>query len=345
MVEGFSIPGKRSDRLILEANLNYWDTTRFPRIKRIIFDNTIKHKDAVEMVKSGEGRVDLVTRLHPLDTLRVAQSPFAKVVKARGAIESMFGAFNMRKTGSPWNDVRLRQAVNYAINRPDLIRYAAKGNGMIIPALVSPPGYGYDATLTPYPFNPTTAKRLLREAGHPDGLALTLMAPKSLEVQATVIGKMLEQAGFLMTLELLSPSDLNRKTHLSQLDQAPEDEKWDIALLSRRDTPNFTAYSLYHWLALDGPEDWVTEQPELRQLYNQVLRTVDREHQQALIRQMERHTHDQAYFLFLYSPIRLYAVNKAVAFMPHVSGQLVLAETSVTDQHWSVRKQKATVEK
>jgi hypothetical protein len=56
---------------------------------------------------------------------------------------------------------------------------------------------------------------------------------------------------------------------------------------------------------------------------------------------MERHTHDHAYFLFLYNPIQLYAVNKAVEFVPYVATYLVLAETFVTDQHWSVRKQKA----
>ena len=84
--------------------------------------------------------------------------------------------------------------------------------------------------------------------------------------------------------------------------------------------------------------DWVLEEPELQQLYAQVFRTVDREHQQALIRQMERHIRDQAYFLFLYNPIELYAVNNAVDFVPYVSTQLNLAETSVTDQHWSVRQ-------
>lgn len=57
-----------------------------------------------------------------------------------------------------------------------------------------------------------------------------------------------------------------------------------------------------------------------------------------LMQQMERHTRDHAYFLFLYNPIRLYAVNKAVEFVPYASTVLKLAETSVTDQHWSVRK-------
>jgi hypothetical protein len=70
---------------------------------------------------------------------------------------------------------------------------------------------------------------------------------------------------------------------------------------------------------------------------------VDRE-QQAVIRQMERHSRDPAYFLFLYNPIQLYAVNKAVQFVPYVSPLLNLAETSVMEQHWSIRKQKAAVQ-
>ena len=64
--------------------------------------------------------------------------------------------------------------------------------------------------------------------------------------------------------------------------------------------------------------------------------------QQRLVRQMERHTRDQAYFLFLYNPIGLYAVNKAMEFVPHVPTLLGLTEVSVTAQHWSVRKQKAS---
>ena len=59
---------------------------------------------------------------------------------------------------------------------------------------------------------------------------------------------------------------------------------------------------------------------------------------------MERHTHDQAYFLFLYNPIGLYAVNKAVEFVPHITTLLGLTEVSVTEQHWSVRKQGAAVQ-
>jgi peptide/nickel transport system substrate-binding protein len=234
--------------------------------------------------------------------------------------------------------VRVRQAANLAINREDLIRYATKGNGVIVPALLSVNTFGYDPDLAPYAFDPVKASALLREAGYPDGLALTLIAPSALEVQATVVGKMLEQVGFTVERQMLDPDVYNQKTRLPELDRPAEQQVWDIALTLWNDPVNFPAIQPYHVFALGGWSDWVIEAPELQQLYAQVLRTVDWEQQQALIRQMERHTHDQAYFLFLYNPIKLYAVNKAVEFVPYINTTLNLAETAVTDQHWSVRR-------
>ena len=49
-------------------------------------------------------------------------------------------------------------------------------------------------------------------------------------------------------------------------------------------------------------------------------------------------------YRFLYNPIKLYVVNKAVEFVPYVSTVLSLDGTAVTEQHWSVRKQGAAVQ-
>jgi peptide/nickel transport system substrate-binding protein len=341
LVEGFSLPEKRSDRVVLEANTDYWDPSRFPRLQRIVFDNTLSQKEAVELVKTSEGRVDLVTELSPLETLRVAQSAFAKVVKNRESLWTVFGQFNMRKVGSPWHDVRLRRAVNVAINREDFLRYATKGNGVLIPALLPVHSFGQDPHLVPYPFDPGQARHLLREAGYPDGLSVAMIAPEELEIQATVVSKMLEQAGFTVDLKILDSPTYNQQVLLSPQEHPPEHPVWDIALASWNDPVNFPLFEFYHNFALGGAYAWVSEEPALRQLYEQAVRTVDRERQQALMHQMEQQTHDQAYFLFLYNPIKLYAVNKAVEFVPYVTTTLNFAETSVTEHHWSVRKQKA----
>jgi len=336
-------PERRSDRVVLEANLGYWNPDRFPQVQRIIYDNTLSQQDALELVKSGEGRVDLVTALSPLETLRVAESPFARVVKNRGSFLMFFGLFNVRKAGSPWRDVRLRRAMNFAINREDLIQYATKGNGVISPALLPPWSVGYDPTLAPYAFAPGTARDLLRDAGYPEGLSVRIIASDIHKERATVVSKMLEQIGLSVDLQLLDQTAFLQKIDLTQLDRPAEEQTWDIAVMGLNDILNFPVYYPYHHFAIDGPTDWVDEEPELRQLYEQILGTVDSDTQHALMRQMERHTFEHAYFLFLYNPIQLFAVNKAVQFVPHITGILNLGETSVTEQHWSVRKQKATV--
>ena len=337
IVEGFSTFEKRSDRIVLEAHPHYWDASRLSRLHRIVFDNALSHKDALELVKNSEGLIDMVSEVRPVETLSVAQSPFAQVVTQRGTLVTVFGQFNMRKAGSRWRDVRLRQAINLAVNREELIR-DIKGQGVVISALAPEGAFGHDPALTPYPFDPDKARHLLREAGYSEGLMIALIAPEALQTQAISISMMLEQAGFTVDLQVLDDVAFQRQTRLSDGDQPAEQQTWDIALQSALDQLNFPPFLLYHAFALDGPYDWVSEQSELRQLYEQVLRVVDRERQQALIQQMERHTHDQAYFLFLYNPIQLYAVNKSVTLVPHMTTLLGLAGTSVADAHWSVQQ-------
>ena len=95
----FSLPDKRTDQVIWKPT---WSIGIRPgyRLQRIIFDNTLAQHDAVELVKTGEGRVDLVSELSPLETLRVAQSPFAKVVKNRGTGETCSASSTCAKRGA-----------------------------------------------------------------------------------------------------------------------------------------------------------------------------------------------------------------------------------------------------
>jgi mono/diheme cytochrome c family protein len=337
LVEGFSTFEKRSDRIVLEAHASYWDTSRLPLLQRIVFDNMLRQKEALDLVKGSEGLVDLVSELRPVEALLVTRSLFATVVTKRGALVTVFGQFNMRKARSPWSDARLRQAINLAVNREELIR-DIKGHGVIAPAFVPVQAFGHDSTLAPYPFDPDKARQLLWEAGYPDGLMIALIAPEALQSLAISISMMLEQVGFTVDLQVLDTMTFQRHTHLSDVDRPPEQQTWDIALQSVFDDLNFPPFLLYHYFALDGPYDWVTEQPQLRQLYEQVLGAVNRDRQQGLIQQMERHTYEQAYFLFMYNPDQLYAVSKAVKLVPHPTTLLDLGKTAVMAEHWSVRQ-------
>ena len=72
-------------------------------------------------------------------------------------------------------------------------------------------------------------------------------------------------------------------------------------------------------------------------MFKDMARTIDPVEQEEKVRQMAKYNYDRAYALFAYSPLSLYAVNKEVNFAPFKSQYLNLQETSVTDNHWSIR--------
>jgi peptide/nickel transport system substrate-binding protein len=82
-VEGSAGAGKVSERVVLEAYENYWDP-RYPLVKTVIFENALLKdvEEAARICRETEGSVDIVSFIRPLHTLKVATSPFAKVVKS-----------------------------------------------------------------------------------------------------------------------------------------------------------------------------------------------------------------------------------------------------------------------
>jgi peptide/nickel transport system substrate-binding protein len=154
LVEGSDRYGRTSDQWVLEANEDYWDP-RYPKVRRVIFDNTLQgdRKEAMRLCKETEGSVDIVSFIRPLDTLKVAMSPFAKVVKSRD-VTWFGGTMNQRKRDSKWRDIRLRKALNYAINRKELWKYGAKGNAYNLEGFIIPVGaYGHNPNLTPWTYD------------------------------------------------------------------------------------------------------------------------------------------------------------------------------------------------
>ena len=71
---------------------------------------------------------------------------------------------------------------------------------------------------------------LLRDAGYPDGLPISLIAPEDLEVQATVVEEDVGAGRFHGDLKMLDSAAYYRQVLLSQLERPPEQQAWDIAL-------------------------------------------------------------------------------------------------------------------
>lgn len=130
-------------------------------------------------------------------------------------------AFN--PTVKPFNDVKVRQAISYAIDRSSVVN-AAGGSSLAEPATTFLPdqkSFGY----TPYDLfpagnsgNPAKARELLKEAGHPNGLTVTLTHSNSKDFEtspeiATAVQDALKKAGITVKLQGLEDNDYKDKIH------------------------------------------------------------------------------------------------------------------------------------
>lgn len=335
LVKGSVLWGSTSPQVILEANEDYWDE-RYPRVKRVVFENSLMgdREEAVRLCMDEEGDLDIVTFLRPLDTLKVAESRYAKVVKNKALI--WFGGyFNQRKKDSKWRDLRLREAVNYAINREELQRYGAKGNAYNLGAPLAGvlPLY---PEVPPFTYDTKKAKSLLAAAGYPDGFEVHIITHEAWKLEAHIIGTMLERIGMKVKLDVLRYPDFVRKRYIPLMEKPPEEQEWDVAIAHEfayagLGIPFFSIY-------LKDNDFRMTERaPMLERMFEELAVTVDPEGHREKLRAIANYVHKQAMNLEIYSPMALYAVNKQVDFVPYQDLFLRLKEISLNDNHWSIR--------
>jgi ABC-type transport system substrate-binding protein len=104
---------------------------------------------------------------------------------------------------SPWRDRRIREAIEYALDKPAIAK--ALGFGLYFPmTMVSPPGeWGFDPDYKGRTYDPAKARKLLAEAGYPNGFKMKLLVMEGPNVQAaTAIKSNLDDAGFQVDLDV-----------------------------------------------------------------------------------------------------------------------------------------------
>ena len=79
----------------------------------------------------------------------------------------------------PFDDARVRQAMNLAVDREKILLFVLSGNGTLSHSAIPPGISGYDHSRTPYSYDPQQAQQLLNEAGFPDGFSMELWQSQS----------------------------------------------------------------------------------------------------------------------------------------------------------------------
>jgi ABC-type transport system substrate-binding protein len=330
---------KPSERIVLEAYEGYWDK-RYPKVKRVIFDNTYitNREEAMRLCRDTEGSVDIVSFIRPVDTLKIAESPYAKVVKSRDSAQIQ-GAISHRKEDSKFRDIRLRKALNYAIDREELMRYAAKGNAYNLAGHIPQGAPGHNPDLSLYEYDPAKAKALIAEAGYPDGFDLTIIGPEAQDIELQVMRRMYERVGLRVNLNVLPFSEWVGRVWIKSEKMVTE-QNWDISVCYNNDMYGHSgpAHLSRHYVDSSDMR-WIAYDPEYEAMWKDMAATIDEKAVDEKLRRMEQHIYDRAYAVFIYSPLNLYAVNKEVEFAPQKYLTLRFKETSVTDKHWSVKPQ------
>ena len=327
---------ERTDQVVLTANPKHWNTARGPRLERVVYVNDISEPDALEAVCDREGEIDIVAEVSAADARRVQDSRHAKLV----AIDSMrvlIAVINRGPEAAPLDDVRVRRALNLAVDRKRFVAEVLQGYGTPLAGLTPPWAKGYPEGLTPYPYDPDQARTLLNEAGWPSGRPLRLTAPPPLaQVAGWLADRYREALG--IEVELVLPPQQDLPAAERRLVEKKLPLPWDILLQAWFDLtadvpPAVMHREFFHTVGAfrAGPPV-----PAFDDMFAEYIVQVDDSELEKIGARLDRLAYDDALAVFIASPQALYAVNEHVSFVAH-RATFELAETEVSEQHWSRR--------
>jgi peptide/nickel transport system substrate-binding protein len=165
---------RQGDQIVLDANPNYWGGK--PKVDRIVFKVMPDAQAALLALKRGDVHIlaDVGAQIIPA----VKSDANLVVMTQPGLAVSGVGLPSDTK---PFNDKRVRQALNYAIDRDALDKSLFQGLAAPMTSPLPEAQWGFDPSLKGYPYDPVKAKQMLADAGYPNGFKtefLTYNSPR-----------------------------------------------------------------------------------------------------------------------------------------------------------------------
>ena len=215
--------------------------------------------------------------------------------------------------GSPFiNNKKLRQALNYGVDRKKIVRFVLKNRGFPAENGPLPIGIpGFDENIKGYTYDKAKAKLLLVEAGYPDGngLYLTLVIGND-EIQqaiAIAIQEQMKELGVNIKLEQLMQATVLSKQQDGEFTFSRAN--WGADYF---DPENFMALFYSKNLVPFGPNKTGYSNPRIDELYEQANKLTDFNERKKIYDEMQQIVIDDAAWLFIYYNQQVYLLHKNI---------------------------------
>lgn len=160
---------QKDSRILYKANPNYWGAK--PKIDRLVF--SITPDASVRYAKLQKGECQVMPYPNPADLASMKQDKNITLMEKPG-LNVGYLSFNTEK--KPLDNVKVRQALSYAVNKEAIIKAVYQGAGQAAVNLIPPTMWSYNDAVKDYNYDPEKAKALLKEAGMDKGFTLDLWA-------------------------------------------------------------------------------------------------------------------------------------------------------------------------
>lgn len=207
---------KSGSSITIEKNPDYFDTARAAQNEKLTF--LVKPETSARTIALESGDVDMVIDLSTADVTKIEENKDYEV-NSTTSTRIEFITFNTQK--APFDNPLVRQALNYAINKKDVVTVAVDNQGAPLNNYISPSAIGYYDIDSDYEYNPEKAKELLAEAGYTESNPLTFdlaVCDESNKKGATVVQANLNAIGVQMEVKSMESGALYEDAQKGNLD-------------------------------------------------------------------------------------------------------------------------------
>ncbi|MEA2723429.1 MAG: peptide/nickel transport system substrate-binding protein [Gemmatimonadales bacterium] len=284
------------DAIVLARNENYWGGTPKSDTLRI----RIIPEPLTQAAEYEAGQLSVVEV--PVGETRRWEQTHADELQRRPALRDLYVAINT--TRGPLKDVRVRRALNHAVDVRTLLGTVMANRGVLAAGSLPPGIVGYDSTRAPYGYDPAKAKQLLAEAGYPHGFSIKLWRTHRAELArlAQSIQQNLTEVGIRAEIVERDASSARAAVRNGEADlfltdwwaDYPDPENFNFPLFHSRNKGPGGNYAFLSDTAVDS-------------MILRARATTDETEKARLSRQIDDRVFELAPWIFLWFPVDIWA--------------------------------------